>query len=226
MFLSEESIDLKTVCIANVCLFLALVLGHSIPPTFNMGKTGKKWLLIIFFGLLVGIAFNIVLPSSLHIVTDAWEAYQNSTKDNDTDIFFELLRRLDDDDDDDDDDSFRRIIGVAICFGFMVLFVAEFVSKQMTKKQRANEVQLPLVEKPQAERDEYSRSALRNLYISFYVFAALGCMGGYLVCDSSVQRAFIFIAQGLCLFPASVLYGLKMGEDQTSTSCSGLRWMC
>ena len=136
MFLSEESVDLKTVCIANVCLFLALVLGHSIPPTFNMGKTGKKWFLIIFFGLLVGIAFNIVLPSSLHIVTDAWEAYQNSTKDNDTDIFFELLRRLDDDDDDDDDDSFRRIIGVAICFGFMVLFVAEFVSKQMTQKQR------------------------------------------------------------------------------------------
>ncbi len=226
MFLSEESVDLKTVCIANVCLFLALVLGHSIPPTFNMGKTGKKWFLIIFFGLLVGIAFNIVLPSSLHIVTDAWEAYQNSTNDNDTDIFFELLRRLDDDDDDDDDDSFRRIIGVAICFGFMVLFVAEFVSKQMTKKQRANEVQLPLVEKPQVERDEYSRSALRNLYISFYVFAALGCMGGYLVCDSSVQRAFIFIAQGLCLFPASVLYGLKMREDQTSTSCSGLRWMC
>ena len=85
---------MKTVCIANVCLFLALVLGHSIPPTFNMGKTGKKWFLIIFFGLLVGIAFNIVLPSSLHIVTDAWEAYQNSTKDNDTDIFFDGLFQL------------------------------------------------------------------------------------------------------------------------------------
>ena len=215
---------MKIVCIASLCLFLVLMIGHSIPPTFKMGKTGKKWFLIIFFGLLVGIAFNVVLPSSLHIVTEAWEAYENSTKEIDPDIFFDLLRRLDDDDD-DDDDGFRRIIGVAICFGFMVLFVAEFVSKQMTKKQRANEIQLPLVEKPHEERDEYSRSALRNLYISFYVFAALGCMGGYLVCDSSVQRAFIFIAQGACLFPASVLYGLKMCEDQTSTSRSTFHWM-
>lgn len=220
MFASEEPIDLGHLSIFSVCLFAVLLVGHYIPAMFKMGKAGKKWFLIVFFGTCLGIAFNIVLPSSLHIVTDAWEAYQNATEDENLLELLSFARRLDDDDD-DDDDSFRRIIGVAICFGFMVLFVAEFISKSMTKKARAAEIQLPLVGNKEQDRDEYSRGALRNLYVSFYAFSSLGCMGGYLVCDSKVQRVFILISQAVCLFPASVLFGLKMREDNISCGKSG-----
>ena len=220
MFASEEPIDLGHLSIFSVCLFAVLLVGHYIPAMFKMGKAGKKWFLIVFFGICSGIAFNIVLPSSLHIVTDAWEAYQNATEDENLLELLSFARRLDDDDD-DDDDSFRRIIGVAICFGFMVLFVAEFISKSMTKKARAAEIQLPLVGNKEQDRDKYSRGALRNLYVSFYAFSSLGCMGGYLVCDSKVQRAFILISQAVCLFPASVLFGLKMREDNISCGKSG-----
>lgn len=72
-------------------------------------------MLIVFFGLCLGVAFNMVIPGSLHIVTDAWESYENSTEIEELNRMYHLIRRLDDDDDDDDDDGFRRIIGVAIC---------------------------------------------------------------------------------------------------------------
>ena len=126
MLLEGADINLTTVLVYSVILFGVQILCHYIPKFCKMGDNGERWMLIIFFGLCLGVAFNMVIPGSLHIVTDAWEEYQNATEVDEMYRILGLMRRLDDDD--DDDDSFRRIIGVAICVGFMILFLADYIS--------------------------------------------------------------------------------------------------
>lgn len=130
---------------------------------------------------------------------------------------YHLIRRLDDDDDDDDDDGFRRIIGVAICVGFMVLFLADYISKEVTKKQRVNEVSLPLVDGAQPKLPLYTNGALENLYVTYYILSAVGCMSAYLVCDNEHQRTFILIAQFICMLPSTCLFGRQMIRQNVST---------
>ena len=122
-----------------------------------------------------------------------------------------------DDDDDDDDDGFRRIIGVAICVGFMVLFLADYISKEVTKKQRVNEVSLPLVDGAQPKLPLYTNGALENLYVTYYILSAVGCMSAYLVCDNEHQRTFILIAQFICMLPSTCLFGRQMIRQNVST---------
>ena len=169
-------------------------------------------MLIVFFGLCLGVAFNMVIPGSLHIVTDAWESYENSTEIEELNRMYHLIRRLD-----DDDDGFRRIIGVAICVGFMVLFLADYISKEVTKKQRVNEVSLPLVDGAQPKLPLYTNGALENLYVTYYILSAVGCMSAYLVCDNEHQRTFILIAQFICMLPSTCLFGRQMIRQNVST---------
>ena len=101
--LGEEKLNFLGITIYSACLFVTMLLCHYIPKWTHMGKKGEEWMIIIFFGILIGVAFNITIPGSLLVVTEAFEDYSNST---DADSLFRLLdsaRRLDDGDDDDDD---------------------------------------------------------------------------------------------------------------------------
>ena len=217
--LGEEKLNFLGITIYSACLFVTMLLCHYIPKWTHMGKKGEEWMIIIFFGILIGVAFNITIPGSLLVVTEAFEDYSNST---DADSLFRLLdsaRRLDDgDDDDDDDDGFRRIIGVAICLGFMILFLADFVSKSMTKKQREKEITLPVAEGTVVEKSAYTLCALKNFYGCYYIFAALGCMGAYLVCESENQRIFILVSEFICLLPTCLIYGRQLVVENASGS--------
>ena len=224
MILGEVELDFTTILVYSSILFLVQLLCHYIPKIFSMGKKGESGLLIVFFGLCLGVAFNMVIPGSLHVVTDAWEEYQNATETEEVLRTLGVLRRLqgrvfDDDDDDDDDDSFRRIIGVSICVGFMLLFLADFIGKEMTKKQRANEVKVALVDGQVEPVTIYTNSGLLMLYISYYILASLGCMSAYLVCDNQSQRMFMLVAQLVCMMPTPFLYGMQM-KRQTITGAS------
>ena len=214
MLLEGADINLTTVLVYSVILFGVQILCHYIPKFCKMGDNGERWMLIIFFGLCLGVAFNMVIPGSLHIVTDAWEEYQNATEVDEMYRILGLMRRLDDDD--DDDDSFRRIIGVAICVGFMILFLADYISKEVTKKHRVNEVSLPLVDGMKSKLPLYTNGSLVNLYATYYVLSALGCMSAYLVCDNKHQRTFILIAQFICMLPPTCLYGRQMIRQNVS----------
>lgn len=224
MIFGEEGPSFMGITLYSICLFVVMFLCHYIPKMTHMGKKGEKWMIIIFFGLLIGVAFNITIPGSLAVVTEAFEDYSNATETETIFNFVNSLRRLEDgDDDDDDDDNFRRIIGVAICLGFMILFLADFISKSMTKKQRENEVSLPVGEEGPVEKSEYTLCALKNFYGHYYVFAALGCIGAYLVCETKVQRAFILISQFICLLPTCLIYGRQLVTEKASSSKSKCR---
>ena len=217
MLLKGAEINLTTILVYSAILFGVQLLCHYIPKVCKMGDKGERWMLIVFFGLCLGVAFNMVIPGSLHIVTDAWESYENSTEIEELNRMYHLIRRLDYDDDDDDDDGFRRIIGVAICVGFMVLFLADYISKEVTKKQRVNEVSLPLVDGAQPKLPLYTNGALENLYVTYYILSAVGCMSAYLVCDNEHQRTFILIAQFICMLPSTCLFGRQMIRQNVST---------
>lgn len=216
--LGEEGLNFMGITIYSACLFVAMLLCHYIPKMTHMGKKGEKWTIIISFGLLIGIAFNITIPGSLLVVTEAFEDYSNATE---TEEIFRLVnsfRRLHDhdDDDDDDDDNFRRIIGVAICLGFMILFLVDYIAKHMTKKQRESEVALPVEEKTPVEKSTYTLCSLKLFYSMYYVFAAMGCMAAYLVCESDNQRVFILICEFVCLLPTCFIYGRQLMTDNAS----------
>ena len=220
MLLDEIELDWKTIVIYSCILFAVQLLGHLVPKMVGMGEKGEKWTLICFFGLCLGVAFNITIPGSLHVVTDAWEAYSNATKEVEIDLLFNTFRRLDDDDD-DDDDSFRRIIGVAICVGFMLMFLADYISKGCTKKSRKDSVALPLADGAEQKLPAYTNGSLVNLFIVYYIFAAVGCMGAYLVCDNKHQRVFILIAQAICMIPPTIIYGMQMIRQKNSPCVCG-----
>lgn len=224
MILGEVELDFVTILAYSSILFLVQMFCHYIPKIFGMGKKGEAGLLIVFFGLCLGVAFNMVIPGSLHVVTDAWEEYQNATETEEVLRAFSMIRRLqgrvfDDDDDDDDDDSFRRIIGVAICLGFMLLFLADYIGKMVTKNQREKEIKVALVDGETKPVTTYTNCGLLTLYVSYYVLAALGCMSAYLVCDNASQRMFMLVAQLFCMMPTPFLYGMQM-KRQTTTGAS------
>lgn len=222
MLFGEEGLNVAGMTIYSFCLFAVMMLCHYLPKMTHMGKKGEKWTIIIFFGILIGIAFNITIPGSLLVVTEAFEDYSNSTEAEDVMRLVNSFRRLDDDDDDDDDDDgFRRIIGVAICLGFMILFLADFISKNMTKKHREKEVALPVAEEGHVEKNAYTLCALKNFYGCYYVFAAMGCMGAYIACESENQRIFILISEFICLLPTCMIYGRQL----VSENASGLKSM-
>ena len=234
MLFESEPLDLKDLAIYSAVLFVVMFFCHFIPKWFGMGKRGEKYMLVLFFGLCVGVTFNMVLPGSLVIVTEAYEDYAetNSTVEVNGPIFNLARLMHGGGGEGEEEEGFRRIIGVAICTGFMILFIADYIAKELTKKKRAQEVSLPTAEEVAQEKNAYSNCGLKVLYSMFYLFASLGCMGGYLACESERQRLFILISQMITVIPLAILYGMQTKRDQTSTkksrcveqvTCSGLR---
>ena len=220
--LGEESLNFMGIAIYSACLFVVMLLCHYIPKMTHMGKQGEKWVLIIFFGILIGVAFNINIPGSLLVVTEAFNDYSNATETEEVMKLINSVRRLEDgDDDDDDDDNFRRIIGVAICLGFMILFLVDYIAKNMTKKHREQEVALPVEEKAPVEKSAYTLCSLKLFYSQYYIFAALGCMAAYLVCESENQRVFILICEFICLLPTCIIYGRQLVKENAGC-CKGI----
>ena len=90
----------------------------------------------------------------------------------------------------------------------------------MTKKKNAQEVVLPSNENVALIKNTYSNCGLKFFFSMFYLFVALGCMGGYLACESDRQRLFILITEVVVVIPTSILYGMQTKRDQTSTKKS------
>ena len=216
MFFGEEELGFMDILIHSICLFVVMFVCHYIPKMTGMGKKGEKWVIIISFGLLIGIVFNITVPGSLLVVTEAFEDYNNSTETEEVMKMLSSLRRLHggDDDDDDDDDNFRRIIGVAICLGFMILFLVDYIAKNMTKKQREQEVALPVEGEAQVEKKPYTLNALRVFFANYYIFTGLGCMGAWIANESDNQRIFLITSQTLCLLPTCFIYGKQLFDEK------------
>lgn len=219
MLQGGENISLVDIAIFSAILFVVMFFSHFIPKWFGMGKTGEKYMLVIFFGLCVGFIFNVILPGSLVVVTEAYEDYEAF---NSSEHAAALLHvgGLTHGGGGEEDGDFRRILGVAICTGFMLLFIADFVAKEMTKKKNAQEVVLPSNDNIALIKNTYSNGGLKFFFSMFYLFAALGCMGGYLACESSRQRLFILIAEIVVVLPTAILYGMQTKRDETSTKKS------
>lgn len=221
MLQGVENISLADIAIFSAIMFAVMFFSHFIPKWFGMGRVGEKYMLVIFFGLCVGFIFNVILPGSLVVVTEAYEDYEAYNSSEPVEALFDFARLTHGGGGDDDDDGdFRRILGVAICTGFMLLFVADFIAKEMTKKKNAQEVVLPSNDNVALIKNTYSNCGLKFFFSMFYLFTALGCMGGYLACESDRQRLFILIAEMVVVLPTSILYGMQTKRDQTSTKKS------
>ena len=230
MLQGGENISLADLALFSAILFVIMFFSHFIPKWFGMGKAGEKYMLVIFFGLCVGFVFNVILPGSLVVVTEAHEDYEAHNSSEHVEALFHF-GGLTHGGGGDEDGDFRRILGVAICTGFMLLFVADFIAKEMTKKKNAQEVVLPSNDDVALiKKNTYSNCGLKFFFSMFYLFAALGCMGGYLACESDRQRLFILIAEAVVVIPTSILYGMQTKRDQTSTKksrqCEGFVDVC
>ncbi|KAK8791896.1 hypothetical protein WA158_005273 [Blastocystis sp. Blastoise] len=119
-----------------IWLFVALAVAQFVTifacRYFKLSSRANTFIITCLFGIVSGVIYNIMLPTTLFIATTAvTEAHEHE---NATEAVVRAILTHGDDDDDIEFGPYFRILGVSICCGFMFMYFIDYFAQDYNKK--------------------------------------------------------------------------------------------
>ncbi|XP_074532057.1 zinc transporter ZIP9 [Halichoeres trimaculatus] len=123
-----------TITFISVAMFLGTFLLGFIPLLFKLSERSLQFVSILGAGLLCGTALAIVIPEGVGLLEESWRASSSSEPPGLNDSERNVTST-------DGDPPPRFIIGVALTFGFTLMFVVDQIGNYFSRQERSAHLQ-------------------------------------------------------------------------------------